>query len=174
MSNLSFQGFFFDTDKVMNAVSAFNRQWMNKVGGYVRATAKNSIRYPIFPGETSQPNSPPIAHRFGSFMRDVKKNGRTTRQASSPLKEMIFYGYDPRSESVVVGPALFRNARVPGLAPKLLEKGGKGTFATDDGKIKTGHWKPRPFIGPALKKSAPKFPDFIRTSGSYFIPGGAR
>jgi len=176
MNGVTFQGLFLDTQKVKSLLDAKERSWMNKAGGYVRQTAKRSIKYAadvspmlkamgkVAPEQWSMPGHPPLAHRRSGFARWKRTPGGKppSRQESSPLREMIFYGYDPRSKSVVIGPAVFRRARVPGLAPRLLEKGGTATYQAADGKIKTGHWSPRPFMKPAMEKSLAAIPNIIR------------
>ncbi|MFO0806678.1 MAG: hypothetical protein U0791_26530 [Gemmataceae bacterium] len=176
MKGVTFQGLFFDTEKVKKLLDANELKWLNRAGGYIRQTAKRSIKYAadvapvlkamgkVAPEQWSMPGHPPLAHRRGNFERFVRVGGRTKKQDSSPLREMIFYGFDPRSRSVVVGPAIFRRARVPGLVPRILEHGGTGKYADKKGKIRTGTWKPRPFMRPALKASLDAIPNIIRMS----------
>lgn len=146
-----FKGAFFDSAKVIKAMNAADRRAQGKTAGYTRRVAKNSIKYAKNRKQTSAPGSPPLAHRADSFTRLTKKKGVPVRQASSPLKELIFYGYDTKTKSTVVGPAVFRRSKFAGVAPARLEKGLDG-------------YKPRPFMVPALKATASKYPDFFKAS----------
>lgn len=141
-----FDGAFFDSAKVIRAMNTADRRAQGKAGGYVRRVAKNSIKYKDGP---SAPGRPPHAHRYLDFTRKSKSKGVTVRQPASPLRELIFYGYDTQRKSTVIGPALFRGSKSPGIAPKRLEKGGGGI-------------RPRPFMVPAMKIGAKKYPDFLR------------
>jgi hypothetical protein len=103
----------------------------------VRTTARRSIRRKK---GTAPPGNPPHSHE-GS------------------LKRLIYFSYDPRSETVVIGPARFKK----GEAPPLLEFG--GTIRRTVGRRKLAMKYPaRPFMGPALEKSAPALPAFWRKS----------
>jgi hypothetical protein len=58
------------------------------------------------------------------------------------LKDRLFFGYDPASKSVVVGPERVGKAD----APPLLEFGGSAVR-----KGKPARYRPRPFMAPALE-----------------------
>lgn len=151
----------FNPKAITNAADKAMAKFQSRAGAYGRQVVRNSLKY----GEKkSAPGSPPIVHKTTNFHRDKKnrKTGVVSRQTVSPLRELIMFAYDPATKRTVIGPQIFRNARVPGLAPKLLEKGGVGTFQGKDGKIHKGNYKPRPFIAPAIPKVAAKFPDIIR------------
>lgn len=143
---------FFDSPAVMAKVEKGKRRVLSSFGGYVRRVAKNSIKYRK---ATAPPGSPPSAHRSEGFTRTKKnrKTGAETHQASSPLKELIFYAYDSNTGTVVVGPVPFRGEA---KAPALLEKGGQ-TTRIEKTKTRTLHYRPHPFMMPALQKSSPKF-----------------
>lgn len=88
-----------NSDKVMKMVNAKTRKALNREGGYIRTTAKRSIKKR--PG-ASKPDEPPHSH-------------------SGLLKNFIFYNYDPATKSVVVGPQKLNPSPT---APKALEYGG--------------------------------------------------
>ena len=90
---------FFDSAAVIRAVDRAKRQSMQHAGGWIRKTARRSIKKNK---TVSKPGQPPHSH-------------------AGQLRGLIFYAYDPGSESVVIGPLRFRR----GEAPKLLEFGGK-------------------------------------------------
>jgi len=100
---------FFDRRAVVLAVGRANAMVLSKAGAFIRRTAKGSIRYSKNP---SRPGQPPHAHRS-------KKGGK-----NSPLRELIFFGFDERTASLVVGPTPFRGRAV---VPRVLELGGTAT-----------------------------------------------
>jgi len=131
---------FFDKKAVRDKVDAGTRRVLSKFGAFVRRTARSSIRKRK---KTSQPGSPPSSH-------------------IGLLKKFIFFGYDPRKDSVVIGPVrLTQKGR--GEAPSLLEYGGT-TKVEHRGKRKRAKVRPRPFMGPAFEKEQPKLPVMWRDS----------
>ncbi len=158
-----FSGFknnFFDSASVLNKLGSAKRKALSRQGAFVRRRAKSSIRYRL---TTSEPGSPPSAHRSGRFTRTKKnkKTGVEKKQASSPLRELIYFAYDASRDNVVVGPELFRNSVAGGgLVPKALEKGGTvdvGKLAFHKQRRRTIYLRPRPFMGPAELAERPKF-----------------
>lgn len=97
---------FFDRQAVIDAVGRANARVLSKAGAFIRRSAKGSIRYAKSP---SKPGNPPHAH-------ESKKGGK-----DSPLRELIFFAYDDRTASLVVGPTPFRG---PAIVPRVLELGG--------------------------------------------------
>ena len=95
---------FFDRQRVIDAVGRANAQVLAKAGAFVRRTAKGKIRYAKSP---SKPGNPPHGHRG--------KNGQ------SPLRELIYFAFDEKTASLVVGPTPFRGMAV---VPRVLEIGG--------------------------------------------------
>lgn len=159
MIDLSIKSAFFDRPKVMAAVDKARRRALSRSGAYIRTAARSSIR----PRKSySQPGQPPHSHE-GS------------------LRNLILFGYDAASDSVVVGPVGFRRSTVP----NLLEFGGKvrntrrrvirvgqpgrnekGQFVL--GKtIEAGQtlkYEPRPFMNPAMVKSKDQLPKAWKNS----------
>ncbi len=148
---------FFDRAAVQRKLKPANRQALSRAGAFVRTSARSSIR----PRKAvSAPGSPPSAH---------------TRR--SPNLRTIFFAYDPRTESVVVGPVRFNSAGVP----RILELGGNVTLTqTLVGKawltnrkqinprqpvrMKTIKYAPRPFMNPALAANQSKLPSLWANS----------
>lgn len=135
---------FFDRAAVINATNKADRKALGHIGGEIRKTAKRSIKkapkgksqwktaagehfLARAPGSVSAPGSPPVSH-----------TGR--------LKKGILYGYDKDRNSVVVGPTLWRTSE----PLELLEYGGTTTR-----NKKPARYRARPFMGPAMEKSAP-------------------
>lgn len=122
---------FFDSKRVRRSVDRTKRRSLSGGGAFVRTTAKRSMRRRRRP---SQPGKPP-----------------TVREGS--LKRLIFFGWDRRSETVVVGPLPIKRSPVP----NVLEFGGtipskrrRGKFGRRRGRVRI---KARPFMGPALSKA---------------------
>ena len=128
MARTSGTGWFFDTAAVLRATTAAERKVLSRMGAFVRQRARSSLRKRK---AVSPPGSPPSSHE-GS------------------LRKYLFFSYEPRSRSVVVGPAKLNK---PGSVPHLLEHG--GTAAGRHGGPR--HYRPRPFMGPALDAERPKF-----------------
>ena len=134
---------FFDKKVVRDKVDAGTRRVLSKFGAYVRRTARQSIRKRK---KISDPGSPPSSH-------------------TGLLKRFIFFGYDPRKRSVVIGPVrLTQNGR--GKAPALLEYGGTTTLQRHGNPRKRvrANFRGRPFMGPAFEKEQPKLPAMWRDS----------
>jgi len=132
MIDMRIKSMFFDRQKVIRATDKASRAALSKAGAFIRQSARTSIR----PRKgVSPPGSPPYSH-------------------TGNLRRRILFGYDASSKSVVVGPLRFKQ----GEAPPLLEFGGRAKRITRKGKKVTAVYRPRPFMGPALEREAPKLP----------------
>lgn len=150
--------FFFDRAAVIGAVDRATLEALSKAGRNIRTTARQSIRNRKAP---APPGKPPSSHGEPPGLRE------------------IWYAYEPRGRSVVVGPIGAGRAFVPGAMEfgasftqrktRVIEigrpasKGGKrrGKAASERRVIKAGQKvtiAPRPFMGPALVKELPKLP----------------
>lgn len=150
MIDLKVKQSFFDRKPVMKKMDQSTRRVFSRFGAYVRRSAKSSIR----PRKRiSTPGSPPSSH-------------------TGLLKKFIFFGFDPRNQSVVIGPARLSqkgrgDPRNP--APALLEYGGT-TMLRQRGKGQRkrakfrGTFRGRPYMGPAFIKEQPKLPAMWRDS----------
>lgn len=136
MIDMRIKDLFFDRQTVVRAVDKARREVLSRAGAFIRTRARTSIR-------TRKGSAPP---------------GRPPHAHTGLLKRFIFFGYDPASDSVVIGPA--RINRSSG-APRTLEFGGtaivlrrrRGRLVREKVRI-----KPRPFMGPALEKERAKLP----------------
>lgn len=126
----------FDSARVQRAMDAATHRALNKAGGWIRKTARRSIRRRK---GTSEPGSPPRSH-------------------AGQLRDLLVYGYEPYAQTVVIGPLPFKE----GEAPQLLEFG--GTVARQLPHIRHGAprrpggrrrmvYAKRPFMAPALDKA---------------------
>lgn len=127
------RGLFFDSEKVLRAVDAGTRKALSRFGAFVRTRARSSMRKRK--NGHSRPGQPPF----------VKEKGL--------LKKLLFFSYDPQTKSVVVGPARINKSTVPAVH----EFGGRLKVGR-----KAVRYRPRPFMGPALKAELPKFADQFR------------
>lgn len=177
-----FKALFFDKDAIGRAVGAATQANLSRQGAFIRRRMQSSIRYRE---KSSKPGEPPSGHRASNFKRTTtnKKTGVSKTRETSPLKELIFFGYDPSTRSVVIGPAKFGTGG--GVVPRTLEKGGpaaviepvpraKGRKATERQsqsfqrlvkagriilpprtmRIRTFVMAPRPFVRPAGEAEA--------------------
>jgi hypothetical protein len=93
----------FNPGPLLSAKDRAEMALLRKVGAYVRRAAKSSLRYRK---KSAPPGIPPFVHRSDSYTR-LKKNRRTgqmTRQAVSPLRELIFFAVDMYDRAVYIGP----------------------------------------------------------------------
>lgn len=139
---------FFDQSKVVRAVSLAKRKAFGKAGAYVRQRDRSSIRRKK---GSAPPGQPPHAHAPGN----------------SGIK-LIFFAWDQRSESVVVGAVKFDGAKGPKDGARLTELGGEAQARDGKGRPRRVRYRPHPHTGPALKAEAPKFAGLFKGS----LPGG--
>jgi len=149
---------FFDRAKVVRAVNRARRKALSRVGAFVRTRARRSIRKPR--QMTLAEMSPEQREQHEQRVRRARRRGRPRpkrpRAASKPgepprsptgtLKKFLFFAFDQRTESVVVGPVAL-NGREGRDVPRTLEAGGTATLP--DGRRIT--IEPRPYMGPALQ-----------------------
>jgi len=131
--DLKVTNLFFDRATVIKAVDAGRRKALNRIGGFLRTTAKRSIRKRK---GTSAPGQPPSSH-------------------VGLLRDHIYYSYDPVSQSVVIGPALITSNHktatpINATVPQVLEYGGRVLRRKNNRTIQTVV-APRPFMGPAMQ-----------------------
>lgn len=132
---------FFDRDRVIRATDRAQRRALTRIGGFTRTTARRSIRKRK--GKSS-PGKPPHSH-------------------SGELRDGIFFVYEPRSQSVVIGPVGFGTG-----VPEVLEYGGNITVSTsrrgEPERRKRIKIEARPTMGPAEQKARERIPDAFRDS----------
>lgn len=162
---------FFNPNAILKGMDRAAARGLSKFGAFVRQSAKTSIRYRKDP---SAPGQPPSAHRTVTRTKTNRKTGATKAQASSPLRDLIFFYYDRDKKSVIIGPVIFPSARRKGT-PERLEKGGSvAGFKRQPvagrpgrrGKLvrATLHYPARPFMSPAFNKELPKLVGFFRNA----------
>lgn len=146
--------FFFDLDgrPLQRGLDRAARQNLSRAGAFVRRTARRLLR----PARQKRINElgPEELQQWRIRQAVAKREGRRPprrplaasrpgepprlRSAGSPLKRLLFFGYDAATRSVVIGPERFGSR--PGA--HLLEHGGRGRL---------GPVAARPFMRPALR-----------------------
>lgn len=159
----TFQKMFFSSKAVTSRVDAATRRVLSRFGAFVRRSARSSIRKRK---GASKPGQPPSSH-------------------TGLLKKFIWFGYEPKMRSVVIGPAKLTSKNTD--APETLEYGGMHKLKTDmilrvggpgrdeKGRFTLGRRKKvrkgtklrisaRPFMNPAMEKEKKKLSQIWRNS----------
>ena len=162
------QAVFFSDQKIKSLADKGQRKSLSQCGAYTATTAKQSLRYvgKKNAAASAPAGRPPFARRSERFRRKTtnKKTGVSKDRATSPLKELIFFGFDPQRKSVVIGPIQFRGAaRKSYLVPTALEKGASVQVRLGGRRVRA-RIAPHPFMAPALKKNLPKFKGTFKNS----------
>jgi len=157
-------GSFFDRGVVTRALTQQQRRVFSKFGAFVRQRARSAIRPARQKslGEMSDDELVVYRIRARAAQKQGAKAPRRPLASSSPgepprsvlghLKAFLFFAYDARRGSVVIGPALFNGAR--GTAPRTLEEGGE--VETPSGRrIRVAK---RPYMRPAFEKELDGLP----------------
>jgi len=145
---------FVDTEKVRAAMQRGKKRGLSKFGAHLRTRSRSSIKRRK---KSSSPGQPPSAHAKGN----------------SGLK-LIFFAWDDKTESVVVGPISFQSKLVgEGVVPKLLETGGDVTRTVPekraDGRIASDAQKAA--FARKIKDGSIVVPDRLRKSMTFHYPG---
>lgn len=153
---------FFDKP-ITDHLSKQAKSVLSRMGRYVRTTSRQSIRKARRKRDSELTNKEReifnIRLRQWAEGKISKKPQRPlapskpgdpprSRQRKSPIK-LIYYIYDPKSQSVIIGPIQF--GRRPGVATEALEYGGMST----NYQGKRVNIKNRPFMTPAFQKHLP-------------------
>ena len=125
---------FFDRAAVQDAVDKATVRALSKMGAFHRRAQKSLVRYRK---KVSEPGKPPSAHRpvdrtFRKAQtrdnrgRFLKREGvvRKAKSGSSAFRELMFFGYDASTKSVVSGPTYFKSQLTGKPIPETLEEGG--------------------------------------------------
>lgn len=132
---------FFDRGAVSKLVDQRTKRVLSKIGAFVRATARESIR------RAKKPSKP----------------GRPPHTRTGLIKKIIFI-YNPSSKSVVVGPMKLNKPTQSALP--ALEYGGQSIAMVGPGRKQKKRIliRKRPFMQPALEKELPKLPELWANS----------
>lgn len=154
---------FFDRKSVIDAVGRKRARVLSKFGAYVRTRAKTSMRKARQKSLSEMSEKEVIS--FERAKRRAAKEGKPTPRrpnaSSKPgepprvvlgmLKKFLYFAYDARTGSVVIGPAKLGGGSD---APPTLEDGGHVTLPNG----KTVEIKARPFMKPAFAAELPRVP----------------
>lgn len=105
--DFSIKNFFFDRERVQDALTRSEKKVMSRIGAYIRTRARSSLRRRK---AVSVPGQTPSVHSRDKF---------------ASLKNILF-GYEPNRHTVVVGPVRFNGAKLTAgkTVPELMEFGG--------------------------------------------------
>lgn len=138
---------FFDRELVLRYMNEREAKFLNKIGGWIRKTARRSMRRIKGP-KASQPGDPPRA-RVGL------------------LRDLLYYSFDHRERSVVIGPVPLNGRSTAGV-PRLHEEGGTralrvrmiyvkgkpvGLRTSKSFPVTNARYPARPFMKPALDQA---------------------
>ena len=160
-----FKNFFFDRQRITSSLDRALGKRLRQHGGTTRKIAQRSLRYRK---EKSRPGQPPSAHKSAARTKRNKKTGAATTRSISLLREFIFFGYDPKQQVVIIGPALLNGTRGSGAltTPQVLEYGGPVRIPRKGRTPIVGTHPARPYMRPAhalaLKKFLPSLKDSMR------------
>lgn len=125
--------FFFDRRVVIDAAEKMLDKAMRKIGAFTRRAARSMIRKS---SQISSPGQPPKSH-------------------TGVLHDRIQFWYEPSIKTVVIGPEkLITRHDMGDAVPATLEFGGTVKRKTKRGKVKSAHYRPRPYMQPALVKAS--------------------
>lgn len=143
---------FFNSEKVLKALSATERRVLSKFGAFVRQRARTSIR-PAVVVNRKEIRSGKKAGRTIGKVYAASKPGEPPRSRQGDLKRKILFGYDTEARAVVIGPTL-----VGGRAsdtPARLEYGGQFRHKRSGKIVRV---RKRPFMQPAFESEVTKMP----------------
>ena len=135
---------FRETAAALAKFKAAARQALYRQGGFIRTTAKNSMK-------SGSPNNP-------------SRPGEPPHSITGLLKKFLFFSWDSMQQSVVIGPAAFK---ADPTTPRLLEEGGQESARVCVGRHRVRKQvtiAPRPYMAPALQASQKKLPDYWANS----------
>lgn len=151
--------YFFDRLAIKHQVGKQKAAYLRNAGAYTQKVAQRSMRRVGKRGKPSRPGRPPKWHGSNEFS----------------LRKILF-GFDPSIGGVIVGPVIGNKKIVP-TVPEVHEKGGvlpirekrvgqhwvpRGRRKPRPGqptRIRKAQFPPRPYMAPAVEKTARKFPD---------------
>jgi hypothetical protein len=134
---------FLDRAKVIAAVENKRLKVFLRLGGFTMQVMRRSMRYSK---KISEPGKPPHA-----------------RRNNPQLREKTFFGYETSTDTLVVGPTIYRSKTKPAsgkTVPQLLNEGGRADVVTPRGVVKADY-RPRPFVAPAQEIGNEKFAELL-------------
>lgn len=131
--------FFLDPKKILNAVERAKQQRLSRFGRFTQRRAQTSMRRAK---GASRPGRPPHAH-------------------VGLLRKLLFFAYEKRAATVVIGPVLLRAGS---KVPYLMEYGGRTINKGRLGQSRPANYPARPFMQPAFQEELKKVPGIFKDS----------
>ena len=153
---------FFDRKMVEKRVKDADRRNLSRAGAFIRRDARGSMK-----------KAPKLRkNKKGKFVLRKRKAGTPPNYITRLLKDHLFFIYDPRKNSVIVGPARINTPKQNDFGksvPALLEVG--GVYGVDRFDKKTGtvrlvkrNMNKHPYMGPAYEKNESKIVQLWKNS----------
>lgn len=162
---------FFDQPAVMRAVDSTRRRNLAQQGRFIQRAARRLIR-PARRKRLDEMSSDERRQYRAACAIAEREGRRITRRPFAPsrpgepprgrtglLRNRLFFSYDSRSQSVVVGP----EAAGPRTAD-VLESGGTVRITAGPNRGQMKRVEPRPFMGPAHEAFKPTLARIWRDS----------
>ena len=141
---------FLDRAKVQRAVDRKSRTALSRTGGFVRTRVRRSMK--------KRPKQKTKSGKTSKAFKKFQQESGPPRWVTRGLKDNIFFFYDPKKKSVVIGPRPFKQTatgkptrRKSGAS--LLEFGGGARVRVSNRKGKPwvrASFKPKPFMAPQM------------------------
>lgn len=166
--------FFFDRKAIVDAAGRAKAKVLGMGGGLIRKIARRSMR-PAPKGvlrriqatlqELAKAQHQADKERLRAELRQLQARasappGQPPRTVTRLLKDFVFYVWDPRTRSVVIGPTKLKQK--DGDVPEAQEKGGtvqvKRSRRGQRRVVRSMKIRPHPYMGPALEKAVPELP----------------
>lgn len=156
---------FFDRDSVYEKLDKQSLRGLSRWGAFVRRGVKSKLRKARQKkiAELDKNERRLFRIRQSIAKRDGLKRprkplapsrpGEYPRMKSGEIKKLLFFSYDAKNRSVVVGPAVLNS---PTGAPKTLEEG--GVARNQSGRFRIER---RPFMKPQFDELYPRLPGFL-------------
>lgn len=152
MISMRMKNLFFDSPKVIDAIEKDTRKNLATFGGYVRKTARRSIKNAPFTTRKKR------GQKRTNLRRKVSRPGTPPYNRRGHLKKGIAFFADLQAISVIIGPE--RQNRI-GDAPHALERGGlskRKIRGRGGSRLKTVKIRARPYMAPAFEIGKTKLP----------------
>lgn len=141
------KNYFFDRQRVINAVSRKRLRVLSRLGAFIRTRARNSMR------KAPAARRRKHGRKIRSDAQFYSAPGQPPFYLEGSLRRFLFFAYDSTTNSVVIGPSGFKNSDVP----SLLEYGG---VVTRRGRRVT--YEPRPYMTPAYEAELKLMPRHLK------------
>lgn len=183
---------FIDKPHVARRLSKYKKAVLGGTGAFAKTAMKRQIRpkakgkrartvtvdgvaclVPIHGMVVDAKTQRPVAKQLAAKARLAMRAKTKAEDAGKPprrgptdlLRKHIYFGVEPDSETVVVGPMMFSSQpKLSGVVsvPQLLEEGGREH--TIAGLVK---YSPRPFVAPTMPTAQKKFAELTESTPLY-------